>query len=411
LFYRFLPALALVATALAQQQPKVKDRVEYDLYNSVLQAQNDPSKQLQLLNTWKEKYPDSEFKQVRADLFAQDYLALNQPAQAIKAAQEALSINPKDLTALIDILRAAPYVQPTTPEVQKAGEDAANAVINNFDTLRPPNVTDENWAKAKSEIDPLAQYTLGWVKISQKDYPAAEKPLRAALATQGNSMVQYGLATSWLGTALYTQKKFPEALYEVARSVVYSGPQALDQASRTKADTFLGNAYEGFHGDKSGLNELKELAAKTQFPPDGFTIKSVKEIDEEKNAASAAFGAQHPDLALWRLIRTTLEGDGGPAYFDEHMKTSLIPPAEGAFKHFKAKVISQPSPKELLVSVEDPAGDATLVFAAPLRGKIDPGAELEFSGVVEAYTKAPYNVKLAVDRKDVTGLPAVRAGR
>src|SRR5579862_5625131 len=112
--------VVLAAAAMAQQ-PKVKDQGEYDLYNSVLQTQNDPNKQLQLLNTWKEKYPDSGFKLVRADLFARDYLALNQPAQAVKAAQEALSIDPKDATALIDILRAAPYIQPTTPDVQKAG--------------------------------------------------------------------------------------------------------------------------------------------------------------------------------------------------------------------------------------------------------------------------------------------------
>jgi hypothetical protein len=76
---KLLLALLLSISAFAQQ-PKVKDQGEYDLYNSILQAQNDPHKQLQLLNTWKEKYPDTEFKQVRADLFAQDYLALNQPA-------------------------------------------------------------------------------------------------------------------------------------------------------------------------------------------------------------------------------------------------------------------------------------------------------------------------------------------
>src|SRR5262249_48779733 len=162
--------------------------------------------------------------------------------------------------------------------------------------------------------------TLGWAKIMQKDYPAAEKPLRAALATSGSGFVQYGLATSWLGTALYSQKKVPEGLFEIARSAVYTGPAALDQANRAKADTFLASAYEGFHGDKTGLNELKEMAAKSQFPPDGFAIKSVKEIEDEKQAASAQFGQQHPDIALWRLIRTTLEGDGGDTYFEQNMK-------------------------------------------------------------------------------------------
>src|ERR1700733_7549837 len=126
----------LLAAAGLAQQPQVKDQGEYDLYNSVLQSQNDPNKQLQLLSTWKEKYPDTQFKVVRADLFAKDYLALNQPAQAVKAAQEALSIDSKDVTALVDILRAAPYVQPSTPEMQSAGETAASTFIDTWDKLK-----------------------------------------------------------------------------------------------------------------------------------------------------------------------------------------------------------------------------------------------------------------------------------
>jgi tetratricopeptide (TPR) repeat protein len=407
---RILWVISGVAILCAQQQPKWKDRTEYDLYNSVLQTQNDPNKQLQILNTWKEKYPDSDYKVVRAGLFAKDYLALNQPAQAIKASQEALASNPKDANAMLNILRAAPYVQPTTAEAQKAGEDAANAIINNWDTLKPEGVSDADWAKAKGEIEPLAQYTLAWVKVTQKDYASAEKPLRAALASTGNALVPYGLATYWLGTGLYTQHKVPEGLYEIARSVAYSGPGALDAATRAKADAFLGNAYEGFHGDKTGLNELKEQAAKTQFPPDGFSIKSVKEIDEEKQAASAGFAAQHPDLALWRLIRTTLQGEGGASYFEQSMKAAMLPPPTGDFKQFKAKLIAQPNPKELLVNIDNEAGDATLVFAAPLRAKVEPGTEIEFAGVVDGYTKEPYNVRFTVEPKDIHGLPAAGPG-
>ena len=395
-----------VAASMAQQQPKVKDQGEYDIYNSVLQSQNDPNKQLQLLSTWKEKYPDSDFKVVRADLFAKDYLALNQPAQAVKEAQEALSINPKDATALVDILRAAPYVQPASADVQKAGEDAANTVINNWDGCKPAGVSDADWSKAKGELEPLAKYTLGWVKMTQKDYTAAETPLRSALATSGNALVQYGLATYWLGTALYLQHKVPEGLYEIARSVAYQQPGALalDEGMRAKAEAFLDNAYAGYHGDQSGLSELKQLAMKSPFPPDGFTIQSVQQIANDQQAADAAFAAQHPDIALWRLIRTTLQGDGGAGYFEQSMKAALIPPQTGDFKQFKAKVVSQPNPKELLVSLDDTAGDATLEFAAPLRGKVDPGLEIEFSGTVEAYTKQPFNVRFTVEKKDVTGL-------
>ncbi len=153
------------------------------------------------------------------------------------------------------------------------------------------------------------------------------------------------------------------------------------------------------------MGELKQLAVKTPFPPDGFTIQSVQQI--AKRAAGRrrpGFAAQHPDLALWRLIRTTLQGDGGPGYFDQSMKDALLPPQSGDFKQFKGKVVSQASPKELLVSVDKPEGDATLVFAAPVRGKIEPGLEIEFSGVVESYTKQPFNVRFTVEKKDVTGL-------
>jgi tetratricopeptide (TPR) repeat protein len=405
-FFIAVPGVLWAAAAVAQQQPNWKNQGEYDLYTSISQAQNDPSKQLQLLNTWKEKYPDSEFKVVRADLFAKDYLALNQPAQAITAAQEALSVNPKDVTALVDILRAAPYVQPVTADLEKAGENAAGMVINDWSSCKPATVSDADWTKAKGEVEPLAQYTLAWSKVMQKDYAASEKPLRALLATSGNALVSYGLATYWLGTALYMQHKVPDGLYEIARSVSYAGPGALDEATRGKAAAFLANAYEGYHGDQSGLPELKQLAVKTPFPPDGFSIKSVKDVEDEKQAASAGFAAQHPDIALWRLIRTTLQGDGGPGYFDQNMKAAQLPPPTGDFKQFKAKVVSMPNPKEILVSVDDPAGDATLAFSAPLRGKIEPGLELQFTGVVESYSKEPFNVRFTVERKDVNGLPA-----
>ena len=72
-----LAAGMIVAPLVAQQaQKKVKDQGEYDLYNSVAGAANDPNKQLQLLQTWKEKYPDSDFKEDRAVMVAQDYAKL-----------------------------------------------------------------------------------------------------------------------------------------------------------------------------------------------------------------------------------------------------------------------------------------------------------------------------------------------
>ena len=56
-----LPGLGQGGQAPAAQpaQKNWKDRAEYDLYNAIVKEQ-DASKRLALLNSWKEKYPTSD---------------------------------------------------------------------------------------------------------------------------------------------------------------------------------------------------------------------------------------------------------------------------------------------------------------------------------------------------------------
>jgi hypothetical protein len=72
---------------------------------------------------------------------------------------------------------------------------------------------------------------------------------------------------------------------------------------------------------------------------------------------------------------------------------------------FRAKVVSQPSPKELVVNVDSAVGDATLKFEAPLK-MVDPGTEMKFKGVVDSFVKDPYMLTFTADKEDVDGLPA-----
>src|SRR5581483_2588865 len=91
------------------------------------------------------------------------------------------------------------------------------------------------------------------------------------------------------------------------------------------------------------------------------------------------------------------------------IKGSEIPPQEGSdFKKFTAKVVSQPSPKELLLNLDNAAGDVTLRFENALKGTIDPGTEVKFKGVVEEFKKDPYNLTLTIEdpKEDVEGVPA-----
>jgi tetratricopeptide (TPR) repeat protein len=402
-------AVGLIATPLFAQAPqkKVKDQGEYDIYNAV-SKETDPNKQLQLLQTWKEKYPDSDFKEDRAAMVAQDYAKLGKPAEAIKAAQDVLAVNPKNLAALVTIVNNAIHVNPPTPESLSAGEQAANNLLNNMDALKPEGVKDADWNTAKAQIQQLAQTTLGWVKMQQKQNDAAETAFRKVLKDgPENGQVAY-----WLGTVLYAQKKYVPGLFEFARAAVYSGKGALPDSVRQSADQFLLRAYKGYHGSDEGLDALKKLAASAALPPDDLKIASVTDIAAGQQQAEEDFLKAHPDIKLWRVLRDALKADGGEAYFTANVKDALIPPQEGDFKQFKGKVVSMDNPKEMVVAVDDsdgPSGDATLVFEAPIKGKLDPGADISFAGAPESYTKDPYNIKFAVDRKNVTGLPAAPA--
>jgi hypothetical protein len=201
----------------------------------------------------------------------------------------------------------------------------------------------------------------------------------------------------------------PEALYDIARADVLEGPEALPAASKAAVDKVLKQAYEGYHGDDTGLDDLKKTAAASALPPSGFNIKSVVDIQNEQAGNAAAFAAQHPDLALWRQIREALSAADGETYFAQ-IKDSEAPPqtADAKFKMFTAKIVSQPSPAELQVSVDNPAGaDAILQFESPLKGTIEPGQQIHFKGTVTAYTKDPYMLTFTgLGKEDVEGLPA-----
>ena len=396
----------LIVTPFFAQQPqkKVKDQGEYDIYNAVTK-EADPTKQLQLLQTWKEKYPDSDFKEERAALVAQDYAKLGKPAEAIKASQDVLAVNPKNLTALVTIVNNAIHVNPPTPESLSAGEKSANTLVNDLDSLKPAGVKDEDWKNAKAQIEQLAQTTLGWAKMQQKQNDAAEAAFRKVLQTNPkNGQVSY-----WLGTVLYAQKKYVPGLFEFARAAVYTGEGALPDTVRQGADQFLQRAYKGYHGSDEGLDGLKKAAMASALPPDDLKIASVTDIAAGQQAAEEDFLKAHPDIKLWRVLRDALKADGGEKYFTDNVKDALIPPQEGEFKQFKGKLVSMDNPKEIIVAVDDtdgPNGDATLVFDTAIKGKLDPGTEIGFSGAPQSYTKDPCNIKFSVEHKNVTGLPA-----
>jgi hypothetical protein len=373
--------IAAHAQAPAAKAPAAKDQGEFDIANAAAK-ETDLAKKLDLLHQWEQKYPDSDFKGQR-----EVQIADTESKIAAKALAAGTSAGDMD-----------------------AAQKAAQDLLDNLDKYlsaenKPANIADAQWTQIKQSMVVQAHMELAAVSASKKNDAVTEAEYRKILGLDPNSA-----STAYsMGILIYRTKninRFSEAFFWIARGIQMSGPEALDAKTKPAADKYLSAAYSGYHGDATGLDDLKKMASSSAAPPPDFHIKSAIEIENEKAGDAAAFAAAHPDIALWRQIADALKAEGGPAYF-ETIKGSGIPPDGGAFKMFKGKIVSQPSPKEVLLNVENAAGDVTLQFENPLKGMpLDPGTEVSFKGVVAAFVKDPYMLTLTVDKEDVEGIPA-----
>jgi hypothetical protein len=371
------------AQAPAAKAPAVKDQGEYDLIQAA-QKEKDPQKQLDILKQWEQKYPDSDFKSMRSIQTAQ-----TEGQIALKGLQPGAS--PADADA-----------------AQKAAQD----LVDNLDKYlapenKPATATDDQWKQAHQALEQQANTVIGMIAMAKKtpDGDAtAEKEFRKLMSiSPGDASATYNL-----GSLILRERKverIPEGLFYIAKAIQISGTQALPAPTKTAAETYLKKAYAGYHGDETGLDDVKKAALSAAFMPPDFKIKSITEIQKEQEGDAAAFAAAHPDVALWRQIRMALTAPDGDTYFGM-IKDSAVPPEGGAFTMFNAKVISQPSPNEILVNVDNLAGDATLKFESPLKGTIDPGTAFKFKGVIDSYQKDPYTLTFKAEKEDVDGLPA-----
>ena len=104
------PALAQTAAAqpagqagAAAPAKNYKDRGEYDLYAKVAQT-TDPKARLDVLNTWQDKYPQTDFQQERLQYFVATLAQLSgaDPTQRqplIDKCNALLKVDPKNFTA------------------------------------------------------------------------------------------------------------------------------------------------------------------------------------------------------------------------------------------------------------------------------------------------------------------------
>jgi len=427
-------AVALLLAGTAQvagaQEKKVKDQGEYDIFNQTLKDAANPAQQVKDLDTWTQKYPDSDYKDDRLYYYIGAYSGSKQPAKVIEIGSQLMARDLKSvfkdpkqgpqqvLTVLYQMSVNIMQIPNATPDQIAAGEKAAAALgeyANEYFTAanKPAGTSDADWAKTKNDVTNLSKAVLvnlamrpgaeAMAKYAQdkntENCKTAETAYTNALQKFPDSAaIAYGLGRAEVCLYKVQPEKISAGLFYVARAVGIDASLG-GTADAKQIENYLNNLYTQYHGgDDAGLKQLKDTAKASPTPPADFKIKSTSEIAHEKEEE---FKKSNPQLALWMGIKGQLADQNGEQYFASSLKDAQVPKLKGTIVEGKPACRS----KELLVALSDATHpEVSLKLDAPLTGKPEAGAEIQWEGVPSAFTKDPFLLTMDTEKAKIENL-------
>jgi hypothetical protein len=413
------------------KQKAVKDQGEFEIYNQAIKDASNPQKEVQDLDAWTQKYPDSDFKDDRMYMYMQAYSTM-QPPQPQKVIEYGQQLMAKDLstvfpgtaggrnilTVLFQVAwNVAALPNPTADQLalgSKAAHDLLAFTPKYFVAEnKPQGTSDADWTKAKDDIEGRAKTALVAITLApanealaKNDCAAAESAYAKALGDYpANASISYNLGRALSCLARTNPDKAgdfaPRAIYSFVRAAVVD-PTLGGTVDPKKITDYAGSVYSSYHGSQEGLDQLKEQVKSSPTPPAGFAIETASAVAARKQKE---FAAQNPQLALWMGIRSQLADTNGPQYFEGQLKDAAVPALKGTLLEGRPACRS----KELLVAIPEPGQTArtpeiTIKLDAPLTGKPATGDTIEFEGVPKAFTKEPFMLTMEAEKAKVTGL-------
>jgi len=416
------------AAAAAQPETHYKDQMEFDAFNAVTIdiTKKDWAKALTDLDTWKQKYPDSWYKDTRTRLYIQPYFEQKKFDKVLEVAGELMQqdldttfkdpkTGPQDVIGVLFMTSQSIQAIPNpTPQQLATGEKAARKLVDY--NRKPEGIADADWNTAKAQLQGVAKAALLTIALlpgtqalakNPKDCETARTVFEKALGDYPDkSYISYNLGTAYACLARADQSKAPDltpkAIYEFVRAAVVD-PTLGGSADAKKIGDYANSVYTGYHGSDEGLDQLKTQAKASPLPPSGFTIKTAAVIANEKQQQ---FAASNPQLAMWMGIKGQLaDAAAGQQYFDSQLKSAAVPKLKGTVIEGKPACRS----KELLVAVPTPdatgapVAEITLKLDAPLTGKPEAG-EIQWEGVPSAFTQSPFMLTMDTEKAKIEGL-------
>jgi len=411
----------------ATPQKKVKDQIEYDLFNQVLkdQSANNPQKTITDLDTWAQKYPNSDYKDDRLYMYEDAYSKMNPPqpekvvdygTQLMNKGLDNVFTDPKQgplqkLNALFEFTAAMGQMPNPTPEQIDLGKKAANELKQQATSYftpqnKPANNTEAQWDQARKTLEAAADHTLLYLDVlpanqamAKKDCATAEPLYVKALQDRPQSAyISYQLATAMVCMQAQHPELVPQAIYEFERAAVIDPTLGDPHNDPERLKKYADNAYVAVHGSTDGLDQLKDQVKQSPLPPADFKIQTKAEVAAAKEQQ---FEQGNPRLALWMKIKGALAAPDGDTYFTNSLKDSAVPQLRGVVVEGKPACRS----REILVAVPLPdqpnnnTAEITLKVEPALTGKPEVGSEILWEGVPTAFTKDPFMLTMEVSDK------------
>lgn len=205
-----------------KSKPMAKSDAEFNEYQAAA-ASPDLKAAIVAADAFAKKYPESELRVPLYSVLMQKAYAANDADNTLEMGEKVLAIEPEHTIALVvssSVLaeRTRETDLDRDERLSKSVERSEKA-IKTIDTglVVPPQITPEQLAAAKQQLISMAHATLGYVELSKKNYPAAEKHYVESVElgkARPDSISYYRLALAQHG-----QKKFGDALKNATKAV------------------------------------------------------------------------------------------------------------------------------------------------------------------------------------------------
>jgi len=328
--YVFASVMALASIGLviaprivqAQQDQKsslqIQDPAEYNAYQ-MFSTQSDPKTKAAAGEEFLKKYPQSIAKQTVLQQMMEAYQQAGDLDNTLSAASRLLQVDPNNLEAIYFSVAIKKVQCGKTNDAQTC-DDAAALAQKGLGLTKPAAMAQDEWDRLFKGASSTFHSAIALDDVeSKKDYKDAQAQYTDELKGYSEEQTKSaGLQDSLFLAQAYSMpgsaQNLPLACWLYSRVWDFAPPNYKAQIE-PKLDYY----YKKYHGKLDGLDQLKQQAQASLFPPAGWTlapapspqeqIHALLQTTDPKTLALAdketvlAMGAKPDADAMWAVLQ------------------------------------------------------------------------------------------------------------